>query len=155
MNIKRTKTYNAKPGEVGGGWQVVDAEGKPLGRLAGEIAMILQGKHRPTYTPYIITGDYVIVLNATKVALSGSKPAQKMYYHYSGYPSGLRQTTYQDMVVRHPEHAIKEAVKGMLPKTTLGDHMLKRLKVYPGPDHPHQAQVTGSQKQQQEKSPQE
>ena len=146
MNIKRTKTYNAKPNEIGGEWQVVDATAKPMGRLATEVARILQGKDRPTYTPYVITGDYVIVVNASKVGLTGSKPTDKFYYHHSGYPGGLTRTAYQDMVVKRPEHAVRHAVKGMLPKNNLASHMLKRLKIYPGPEHPHQAQVAGSQK---------
>lgn len=150
MNIKRTKTYNAKPDEVGGNWQVVDATDKPLGRLASEIAMMLMGKHLPTYTPYVLSGDYVIVINAAKVGLTGGKATEMVYYHYSGYPSGLSRTTFKDMAVRHPDHAIKEAVKGMLPKTTLGDHMLKRLKVYAGAEHPHKAQIVGSQKKQEQ-----
>ncbi|MBI4202858.1 MAG: 50S ribosomal protein L13 [Chloroflexi bacterium] len=144
--MKRSKTYNAKPNEVGGDWQVVDAAGKPMGRLAVDIARILQGKDKPTYTPYVITGDYVIVVNAAKVELTGNKAADKVYYSYSGYRSGLRRTSYQDMLTRHPEHAIRQAVKGMLPKNNLASHMLKRLKIYPGPDHPHQAQVAGNQK---------
>ncbi|MBI4198763.1 MAG: 50S ribosomal protein L13 [Chloroflexi bacterium] len=144
--MKRTKTYNAKPDEVGGDWQVVDAAGVPMGRLAVEVARILQGKGRPTYTPYVITGDYVIVVNAAKVGLTGSKVADKVYYRHSGYPSGLKQTSYRGMMDKHPDYAIKHAVKGMLPKNNLAIHMLKRLKVYAGPDHPHQAQVTGSRK---------
>jgi large subunit ribosomal protein L13 len=152
MNVKRTKTYNAKTDEVGGAWQVVDATGMPMGRLAVEVARILQGKGRPTYTPYVITGDYVIVVNADKVGLTGSKVMEKVYYRHSGYPGGLKRTTYRDVVVKHPDFAIKQAVKGMLPKNNLAIHMLKRLKVYAGPDHPHQAQVAGSQKKEEKAS---
>ncbi|MBI4340296.1 MAG: 50S ribosomal protein L13 [Chloroflexi bacterium] len=150
MSIKRTPTYSAKTGEIEASWQVLDAAGVPLGRLASEIAGILQGKHRPTYTPHIITGDFVIVVNAAKVGLTGQKAADKVYYHHSGYPSGLTRTSYSKMIAKHPDHAIKRAVKGMLPKNVLAQHLLKRLKVYPGPDHPHQAQVVGAPKQQEE-----
>ncbi|MBI4310431.1 MAG: 50S ribosomal protein L13 [Chloroflexi bacterium] len=147
MNIKRNKTYNAKLDEVGGGWVVVDAADKPLGRVAAEVARVLMGKHRPQYTPYLLTGDYVIVVNAAKAVVTGNKAADKFYYHYSGYRGGLTKTSYEDMLERHPEHALRKAVKGMLPKNFLAVHMLKRLKIYPGPDHPHQAQVAGSQKE--------
>ena len=146
MNTKRNKTYNAKPLEIDPDWKIMDAADKPLGRFASEIALILQGKHRPTYTPHTITGDFVIVVNAAKIDITGRKRANKIYYRYSGYPGGLRQTTFSQMIEKHPDRTIRHAVKGMLPKTTLGQRMLKRLKIYAGPDHPHDAQVIGAQK---------
>lgn len=133
-------TYMAKPGEVERQWYVIDAEDKTLGRLASRIAEILRGKHKPTYTPHIDTGDFVIVVNAEKVKLTGNKWKQKKYYRHSGYPGGLKETTYEKLVQKKPELIIEKAVKGMLPHNKLGRAMLKKLKVYAGPDHPHQAQ---------------
>lgn len=144
MATKRMRTYSAKPSEMDPLWHVIDATGRPLGRLAAEVARILQGKHRPTYTPHILTGDFVVVVNASQVGVTGRKPEQKMYYRHSGYPGGLRTTALQEMLARHPDRTVRLAVRGMLPKNTLARHMLRRLKVYPGADHPHQAQVTGA-----------
>ncbi|PZC51146.1 MAG: large subunit ribosomal protein L13 [Chloroflexi bacterium] len=144
MTINQRKTYSAKLSEVDSSWQVVDAAGKPLGRLATEIARVLQGKHKAIYTPSMLTGDYVIVLNASQVATTGKKLEQKMYYRHSGYPSGLRATPLQALLNKHPERVIQAAVKGMLPRNILGRHMLRRLKVYPGPQHPHAAQVNAN-----------
>ena len=121
-------------------WYVVDASGKVLGRLANKIAVVLMGKHKPTYTPHVDTGDYVIVVNADKVVLTGKKLDQKKYYRHSGYPGGLKELTARQMFEKHPEKVIYLAVKRMLPKNKLGRKMLKKLKVYAGPEHPHQAQ---------------
>ena len=134
------KTYSAKPHEVERTWYVVDAEGKTLGRLATEIARILRGKHKPIYTPHVDTGDYVIVVNADKVRVTGKRLDQKIYYRHSGYMGGLKAVPLRRMLETHPERVIEHAVKGMLPKNRLGRKMYKKLKVYASPDHPHQAQ---------------
>jgi len=134
------KTYMAKPGEVTRKWYVVDAKGKTLGRLASEIAKILRGKHKPQYTPHVDTGDFVIVINAAQVELTGKKWTDKIYYRHSGYPGGLKQFTASELRAKHPERLIEYAVKGMLPKGSLGRRQLKKLKVYAGADHPHAAQ---------------
>jgi len=134
------KTYMAKPAELNRRWYVVDAEGKPLGRLASEVAKILRGKHKPQYTPHVDVGDYVIVINAEKVILTGRKLDQKYYRRHSGYPGGLKETKYRDFLQSNPEKAVELAVKGMLPKNSLGRAMIKKLKVYRGPEHVHQAQ---------------
>lgn len=133
-------TYMAKPGEVERKWYVVDAKGKTLGRLASELAALLRGKHKPQYTPHVDTGDFVIVINAKEVQLTGKKLANKIYYRHSGWPGGLKKTTAADMRNTRPERMIELAVKGMLPKTSLGRRQLRKLKVYAGPEHPHQAQ---------------
>jgi large subunit ribosomal protein L13 len=137
MNVK---TYVTKPDEVQREWFVVDASGKMLGRLATEVARILRGKHKPIYSPMIDVGDYVIVVNAEKVRVTGRKLTQKFYYRHSGYPGGFKQISLRDMLARHPTRVIEYAVWGMLPKNALGRRMFKKLKVYAGPDHPHQAQ---------------
>ncbi|MEE8443002.1 MAG: 50S ribosomal protein L13 [Dehalococcoidia bacterium] len=142
------KTYSAKPSEMEPLWHVMDATGRPLGRLAVEVARILQGKHRPTYTAHILTGDFVVIVNASQVGITGRKSEQKKYYRHSGYPGGLRTTTYKQMLDNHPDRIVRQAVKGMLPKNALARHMLKRLKVYAGADHPHEAQVTGALRRQ-------
>ncbi|ACM23215.1 50S ribosomal protein L13 [Thermotoga neapolitana DSM 4359] len=129
-----------KPEEVERKWYVVDASGKVLGRLATRIAKILMGKHKPTYTPHVDTGDYVIVVNADKVVLTGKKLDQKVYYWHSGYPGGLKSMTARQMLQKHPERLIWLAVKRMLPKNKMGRRMLRRLKVYASSEHPHQAQ---------------
>ncbi len=121
-------------------WFLVDAEGKTLGRLASEIAQVLRGKHKPIYTPHLDCGDYVIVVNADKVRVTGRKLDQKMYYRYSGYPGGLKSITLRNQLQKHPERVLQAAVRGMLPKNRLGRKMLKKLKVYAGDSHPHQAQ---------------
>ena len=136
-----TKTYMAKTGEIAANWHVVDATDRIVGRLASKIATVLQGKHRPEYTPHVDTGDFVIVINAAKVRITGNnKPHQRVYRRYSGYPSGQKVISFDEMLARHPERIVTEAVRRMLPKTKLGAAMLKKLKVYAGPDHPHQAQ---------------
>jgi len=134
------KTYYAKPGEVEREWLVVDATDIPLGRLASEVASILKGKRKPHYTPNVDTGDFVIVVNASKVKLTGNKLADKKKYRHSGFPGGLKETPISVMLAKRPERVIEGAVRGMLPKNTLGRAMGKKLKVYGGPDHPHQAQ---------------
>jgi large subunit ribosomal protein L13 len=134
------KTYSAKPAEVEHNWWVVDAKGQTLGRLASRIATILRGKHKPIYTPHIDTGDYVIVVNAEQITVTGDKLDSKVYYRHSGYPGGLRERTLREQLEKFPERPIEAAVKGMLPKNSLGRAMLKKLKVYAGPEHPHSAQ---------------
>jgi large subunit ribosomal protein L13 len=134
------KTYMAKPGEVAAKWYVVDAEDRVLGRMSTVIASILMGKHRPEYTPHVDTGEFVIVVNAEKVRLTGNKWKQKEYDWYTGYPGGHKSLTAEEMRRKHPDRIVREAIRRMLPKTRLGRHMLTKLKVYAGPEHPHQAQ---------------
>jgi large subunit ribosomal protein L13 len=134
------KTYVATPADRERNWYVVDADGKTLGRLATQIANALRGKRKPTYTPHIDVGDFVIVVNAEKIAVTGNKRADKRYYRHSGYPGGLKSRTLQEMLDRRPEEVIRKAVKGMLPRNRLGRKQLTKLKVYAGPDHPHAAQ---------------
>jgi large subunit ribosomal protein L13 len=134
------KTFFAKKEEVERRWVLVDAEGQILGRLASQIATALRGKNRPYYTPHVDTGDFVIVVNAEKVLLTGNKVEDKVYYRHSGYPGGIKSMTAGEMLAKKPDQVIKQAVKGMLPKNRLGKGMLTKLKVYAGPDHPHQAQ---------------
>jgi large subunit ribosomal protein L13 len=139
VNTMRT-TYMAKPQDVDQKWYVVDAAGKTLGRLATEVATLLRGKHKPTYTPHIDTGDFVIVINSSQINLTGKKLEQKRYYRHSGFPGGLKSITAGDLRASRPERMIELAVKGMLPKGPLGRSQLKKLKVYAGSEHPHQAQ---------------
>lgn len=134
------KSYMAKPNEIERKWYVIDAEGKVLGRLASEIAKILSGKNKPIYTPHVDTGDYVIVINADKVVLTGKKLEQKFYRYHTGYPGGLKEISYDRMIKEKPEKVIESAVKGMLPKNSLGRSMGKKLKVYRGSEHNHEAQ---------------
>ena len=138
--MKLYKTYSAKKEEVKRKWFVVDAKDKVLGRLASKIALILRGKHKSIYTPHVDTGDYVIVVNAEKVVLTGKKLENKKYYSHSGYPGGLKVKTAKELLEKYPERLIIHAVKGMLPKNILGRKMLKKLKVYRGENHPHKAQ---------------
>ena len=133
-------TFMAKASNVELQWYVIDAENQVLGRLASQIAAMLRGKHKPTFTPHVDTGDYIIVVNAEKLVLTGKKLDQKMYRHHTGYPGGLKETTYRRLMATKPEFALKEAVRGMLPKGPLGYAMLKKLHVYAGPNHEHQAQ---------------
>jgi large subunit ribosomal protein L13 len=121
-------------------WFVIDADGQILGRLASTIAQILKGKHKPIYSPHLDVGDYVIVINAERIAVTGRKMDQKIYYRHTGYPGGIRQNSLRDLLTRHPTYALKFAVKGMLPKNRLGRRMIRKLKIYAGPQHPHQAQ---------------
>ncbi len=134
------KTYMAKPAEIDRKWYIIDASGQVLGRLASEVALMLKGKHKPTYTPHVDTGDYIIIINADKIQLTGDKLQQKKYRYYTGYPGGLKEVDYQTMLRKRPEKAIEIAVKGMLPHNRLGRKMFKKLKVYRGDQHPHQAQ---------------
>ncbi|NLJ79372.1 MAG: 50S ribosomal protein L13 [Tissierellia bacterium] len=134
------KSYMAKPEEIERKWHVIDAEGKVLGRLATEIATLLRGKHKPIYTPHVDTGDFVIVINADKIKLTGKKLEQKQYRYHTGYPGGLKAVPYRRLMDRSPERVIQLAVKGMMPKNRLGRQMLKKLKVYRGSDHRHEAQ---------------
>lgn len=134
------KTYVTKPAEVERAWYVVDAEGQTLGRLSSRIATILRGKHKPTYSPAVDVGDFVIVLNADKVAVTGRRLEQKKYYRHSLYIGGLKEISLRDQIQQHPERVIESAVRGMLPKNALGRKMFKKLKVYTGVEHPHQAQ---------------
>lgn len=136
----KQKTYFAKPEDIKIKWYIVDANGKTLGRLASGIAKVLQGKHSPRYTPNVDMGYRVAVINAEKVAVTGRKKEKKFYYHHSGYLGGLKATSLSDMLEKEPEYVIKHAVKGMLPQNKLGDKLSRRLKVYRGPKHPHQAQ---------------
>jgi large subunit ribosomal protein L13 len=135
------KTWNAKPGAVERRWYVVDADGQTLGRLATQIAMALRGKTKPEYTPHVDTGDFIVVINAEKIAVTGNKLDDKRYYRHSGYPGGLRSRTLREQLERRPTEVIRKAVKGMLPRTRLGRAQLRKLRVYAGPEHPHSAQA--------------
>ena len=134
------KSYMARPLEVERRWYVVDAEGQTLGRLATEIARILRGKNKPQYTPHVDTGDFVVVVNAEKVVVTGKKAEQKVYRRHSGYPGGLKVTSYEQMMERRPTEILRRAVKGMMPKNRLARQQLRKLKIYAGPEHPHAAQ---------------
>jgi len=133
-------SYVARPSEIERKWYVLDAEGKTLGRLCSEAAMILRGKKKPTYTPFLDTGDYVIVINAEKIRVTGKKAEKKIYRSHSGYPGGLKEITFEKLQAKNPEEIIRHAVKGMMPKGPLGRQMFKKLKVYAGPEHKHEAQ---------------
>jgi large subunit ribosomal protein L13 len=134
------RTFSPKPKDITRAWHVVDAEGLVLGRLASEVARVLRGKHKPIFAPHVDTGDHVIIVNADKVVLTAGKADRKIAYRHSGYPGGLRSQTYADLLAKKPEEAVRRAIKGMLPKNTLGRQMLTKLKVYAGPTHPHAAQ---------------
>jgi large subunit ribosomal protein L13 len=138
------KTYTPKASDVERQWHVIDASGRNLGRLATEVAQLLRGKHKPIYSPHFDTGDFVIVINAAKILVTSNKAEQKVYYRHSQYPGGLKSTTFSKMLHSHPTWVIEHAVKGMLPKNSLGRAMARRLKVYAGDTHPHQAQVRAS-----------
>lgn len=146
--MKQMKTYTVKAGEIDKAWHVVDAQGQTLGRLATRVAGLLMGKHKPTYSPHLDMGDFVVVVNAAKLLVTGRKSENKVYYRHSGYMGGLKETTLSDMLKRHPERVVEYAVRGMLPRNRLGRALLRHLKVYAGPDHPHQAQVNASRKRQ-------
>ena len=133
-------TYMAKPANVDRKWYVIDAEGVVLGRLASQVALMLRGKHKPTFTPHVDTGDFIIVVNTDKIVLTGNKLNDKIYYHHTGHPGGLKETKYRDLMATKSEFALKKAVRGMLPKGPLGNKMIKKLKVYAGPEHEHAAQ---------------
>ena len=134
------KTFSAREVDVQRQWLVVDASGKTLGRLATQVATVLKGKHKPIYTPHLDTGDHVVVVNASKVAMTGAKPQDKKYFRHTMYPGGAYWVTVRELMEKHPERVVSQAVRGMLPKTKLGRAMIKKLKVYAGPDHPHAAQ---------------
>jgi large subunit ribosomal protein L13 len=133
-------SFIQKPAEVERKWYVVDAEGKTLGRMASAVAAILRGKNKPTYTPHVDCGDYVIIINADKVAVTGKKRQEKIYKRHTGYPGGLRELTFEQLMEKHPEEVVRHAVKGMMPNGKLGRKMFKKLKVYAGPEHDHAAQ---------------
>ncbi len=135
------KTYSARPADIQREWHLIDAEGQTLGRLSSQIARLLMGKHRPTFTPNLDTGDFVVVVNAAKFRVTGKKPHQKLYYRHSGYPGGFKSITLEKMLQQHPTRALEHAVYGMLPHTRLGRQMRKRLKVYAGAEHPHASQL--------------
>ncbi len=140
FSVEMQKTWNAKPGEVDRHWYVVDAEGQTLGRLATHVAMALRGKHKPIYTPHMDTGDFIVVTNVEKLRVTGNKGDDKLYHRHSGYPGGIYTTSFSKMQERFPGRALEKAVRGMLPKGPLGYAMLKKLKYYSGPAHPHSAQ---------------
>ena len=140
MNTQSFKTFSAKASEVEHAWHVVDAENQVVGRLASQVAAILRGKHKPTYTPHVDTGDFVVVINADKARFTGNKETDKVYFRHTGYPGGVKTTTPRETRTKKPTFIIENAVKGMLPKTKLGRQMIKKLKVYAGAEHPHEAQ---------------
>jgi large subunit ribosomal protein L13 len=135
------RTFSPKAADIQRQWHVIDAADVVLGRLASQSAILLRGKHKPIFAPHVDTGDFVIIVNAAKVALTGNKLQDKRAYRHSGYPGGLRSVSYADLMARNPEKAVEKAVRGMLPKNTLGRHQLSKLKVYAGPEHPHAAQM--------------
>jgi large subunit ribosomal protein L13 len=139
--MEKGKTYMARPADIERNWYVVDAEDKVLGRLAAEVATILRGKHKPQFTPHMDTGDFVIIVNAEKIKLTGKKWEKKTYYWHTGYPGGLRSRTATELRSRQPEEIIRKAVWGMMPKNSLGRNQMKKLKIYAGPEHPHMAQM--------------
>jgi large subunit ribosomal protein L13 len=134
------KTFSAKPEAVKRSWYIIDAKGKTLGRMASRIAMILRGKHKPEFTPHVDTGDFVIVINAALAKVTGNKEQDKLYYRHSQFPGGITQMNYTQLLAKHPTRAVSFAIKGMLPKNSLGRAMFSKLKVYPGAEHPHEAQ---------------
>jgi len=138
--MRINKTFTPRPADIDRAWWVVDAADLPLGRLASEVAQVLRGKRKPTYAPHMDLGDFVVVVNAERVAVTGAKAEQKLYHRHSGYPGGLTTKTFAEVQARHPERIIEQAVRGMLPKNRLGRRMVKKLKVYAGPKHPHNAQ---------------
>lgn len=139
-------TYRLKASEIYKDWHVIDAAGRPLGRVATEAATLLRGKHKPTFEPHLDAGDFVIVINASKVVVTGNKAAQNRYYRHSGYPGGLKSRSYTEQLEKYPDRVIEQCVWGMLPKGSLGEKIIKHLKVYRGPNHPHASQITGSER---------
>ena len=144
--VTRLKPYNPSASDLEADWHVIDADGQVLGRFTTNIAVLLMGKHKPEYVPHLLSGDFVVVINAEKVKITGNKSTQKEYLRHSQYPGNLKRIPYERMQERHPDRIIQHAVKGMLPKTKLGARMLSRLKIYAGPEHPHEAQITGAEK---------
>jgi len=147
------KTYTLRPKEIVTRWHVLDAQGKTLGRLASEVAPLLRGKYRPTFTPHLDNGDFVVIVNAAKVRTTGRKADQKLYRRHTGYPGGLKETPLAKMLATHPERVVQQAVKGMMPHNRLSRQLLRHLKVYGGPDHPHEAQVNAGSRQRKEPEP--
>jgi large subunit ribosomal protein L13 len=135
------KTFSPRAGDVQRAWWVIDAADMPLGRLATEVATLLRGKHKPIFAPHVDTGDFVIVVNASQVAVTSKKSQQKIYYRHSGYPGGLKEESFENLRERRPKAVVERAVRGMLPKNRLGRQLIRKLKVYPGADHPHEAQM--------------
>lgn len=140
------KTHSTRASEIRRDWHVIDASSKPLGRVATEVACLLRGKHKPNYAPYLDVGDFVVVVNASKIQVTGRKLIQKQYYRHSGYPGGLKAIWLEKLLQTRPERVMEHAVRGMLPKTRLGRQMYRKLKVYAGPTHPHQAQIIGAER---------
>lgn len=136
----KMKTYSQKASEIQRDWYIVDATNQTLGRFSTQIATILRGKHKPTFTPSIDGGDFVVVVNCEKIRIAGRKADQKIYYHHTGYPGGMKETPYKMMLAKHPDRILRSAVKGMLPKNRIGRRLLVKLRIYAGPDHPHAAQ---------------
>ncbi|MFQ5473286.1 MAG: 50S ribosomal protein L13 [Dehalococcoidia bacterium] len=139
-------TYSLKGGDIEKDWHVVDADGQTLGRLASNVASLLRGKHKPTYSPHLDMGDHVIIINAAKLKVTGNKPADKIYYRHTGYMGGLKEQRLNEMMAKHPDRVVELAVRGMLPKNRLGRRILRHLRVYAGPDHPHEAQANATGK---------
>jgi large subunit ribosomal protein L13 len=152
MPTQTQRTYTPRAGEIAHAWRVVDADGQALGRLASQVAGLLRGKHRPTFAEHMDVGDYVIVVNAARLRLTGNKARDRLYYRHSTYPGGFKAVPLGEVLERHPERVVKHAVRGMLPRTALGRKMLRKLKVYAGADHPHAAQLRATQKQEQEQT---
>jgi len=144
--MKQMKTYSLRAGDIDKAWHVIDADGQTLGRLATRVAALLQGKHKPTYTPHLDMGDFVVVTNASRIKVTGNKLEDKIYFRHTGYMGGLKETPLGEMLERHPERVIEKAVKGMLPRNKLARHLLRHMKVYPGAEHPHASQVNASRK---------
>jgi large subunit ribosomal protein L13 len=144
--MKQTKTYSLSAKDIDKSWQVIDANGQTLGRLSSEVAQLLMGKHKPTYSPHLDMGDFVVIVNADKVRVTGKKLDDKVYYRHTGYMGGLKETVLSNMLQKHPRRVIELSVRGMLPRNRLARHLLRHLKVYAGPDHPHVAQVNASRK---------
>ena len=142
--MRKMKTFSLKAGDIQKDWHVIDATDQTLGRLASDIASVLQGKHKPTYSPHLDMGDFVVVTNASKIRVTGNKLDDKIYYRHTGYMGGLKETVLRDMLEKHPERVLEKAVKGMLPRNKISKHTLRHMKVYAGPAHPHDAQVNGS-----------
>jgi large subunit ribosomal protein L13 len=144
--MRQTKTYSLSAKDIDKAWRVIDASGQTLGRLSSEVARLLMGKHKPAYTPHLDMGDFVVIVNAEKVRVTGKKLDDKIYYRHTGYMGGLKETVLSDMLQKHPRRVIELSVRGMLPRNRLARHLLRHLKVYAGPEHPHEAQVNASRK---------
>jgi large subunit ribosomal protein L13 len=138
--MKTNKTFSPRPGDLSRDWWLIDAAGLPLGRLATDVATLLRGKHKPVFAPHVDCGDFVVVVNAARIQVTSNKGQEKIYYRHSGYPGGIKAESFEQLRQRRPEAVIERAVRGMLPKNRLGRRLIRKLKVYPGPDHPHQAQ---------------